>query len=101
MAIVAYITLLGLIIAFVLHQDERNRTELGAFHLRQMLGLILTSFASWIFNFVPLLGSLLSVVLLVGLLIGWVLGLVAAINEQREPIPIVGKFYQDLFRTIN
>ena len=39
-AILAYITLIGFIIAIVLHGQKK--TALGAFHLRQMLGIFLT-----------------------------------------------------------
>ncbi len=42
-AIIAYITLIGLIIAFVQNQDKKD--EFAKFHIVQSLGLLLTSFA--------------------------------------------------------
>ena len=45
-AIISYITLIGWIIALIMHNN--NKTELGAYHIRQMLGIML-------------LGSLLSI----------------------------------------
>ncbi len=44
-AIISYITLFGWIIATVLHNN--NKTELGAFHIRQTLGLYLTGIILW------------------------------------------------------
>lgn len=99
-AIVAYLTLIGLIVAFVLHGDEKNRSELGAVHIRQMLGLMLTSFVATLLSMVPFLGSLVASVLWIAIIIGWVLGIIAAINGQREPIPLIGRFFQEVFRAI-
>ena len=38
-AIVAYLTLIGFIVAIIIHMNKK--TKLGAFHLRQMLGFVL------------------------------------------------------------
>ena len=45
-AILAYITLVGFIIAIVLHGQKK--TALGTYHLRQALGLILAVVGLWI-----------------------------------------------------
>src|SRR5665213_3720454 len=42
-AIVSYMTMLGFIIAIIIHTSKK--TKLGAFHLRRMLGLWLTVIA--------------------------------------------------------
>jgi len=42
-AVVAYLTLIGFIAAIFLHQNRK--TQLGAFHLRQVLGMALTGVA--------------------------------------------------------
>lgn len=86
-AILSYITLIGFIIAIVLH--GKNKTRLGAYHLRQSLGLILTSFLVLI----PILGW----ILWIGVLVFWVLGLVAAINGQQKPVPLLGEKFQSWF----
>ena len=54
-AIVCYFTLIGWIVALVMHSN--NKTSLGAFHIRQMLGLMLISFAFYFINMA--LGSML------------------------------------------
>jgi uncharacterized membrane protein len=90
-AILSYGTLIGWVIALILHQQQP--TQLGRFHLRQTLGLYLSAvLLSW----VPWIGWLL----LIGLLALWVLGLVAAIQEQTEPLPLVGKWYQQILAAL-
>ena len=42
-ALLSYITIIGFIIAIVLHSSKK--TALGAFHLRQVLGLFVTGAA--------------------------------------------------------
>jgi uncharacterized membrane protein len=88
-AILAYVTLIGFIVAVVLHQ--RKKTELGSFHLRQSLGLLLVLLAALI----PILGPLI----LVGLLVLWVFGVTAAANGQMKPVPVLGELFQKWFAT--
>ena len=100
-AIVSYLTLIGFIAAIFIHQG--NKTALGAFHLRQTLGLFLSGFAvgiaSAMLGFIPFLGWLLSLGLYLGFFVFWVLGLVAALNGQQKPVPILGEQYQKWFAT--
>jgi uncharacterized membrane protein len=106
-AILSYITLIGLIIAFVLHNDDKNKSELGAFHLRQAIGIFATgialSMAQFIFVFIPFLGWLINVALtvsMVALFVFWILGIISAINQEKKEVPFVGAFYQNLFSGI-
>jgi uncharacterized membrane protein len=100
-AILSYITLIGFIVAIVLHSSKK--TNLGAFHLRQTLGLLLTGIAVFfcqiILAFIPILGWLAAVALWCSLLVLWLLGLIAAINGQMKPMPVVGPLYQKWFGT--
>ncbi|OGT91631.1 MAG: hypothetical protein A2286_13550 [Gammaproteobacteria bacterium RIFOXYA12_FULL_61_12] len=90
-AIIAYLTLIGWVIALVLHLG--NKTSLGAFHLRQMLGPMLTAL---VFSIIPVIGWMLSLVLFAF----WVLGLVTAIRGEQKPLPLIGDLYQQAFRVI-
>lgn len=90
-AILSYGTLLGWIVALLLHRQ--HRTSLGTFHLRQALGLYLSAM---LLGWLPLLGGLL----LFALLILWVLGLASAIQERREPLPLIGGWYQQVFELL-
>jgi uncharacterized membrane protein len=96
-AIISYITLIGWIIALVMHQS--NKTSLGAFHIRQMLGLMLFSLAISIVGQVTGLALVLWVLNLV-LLVLWVLGLVGAIQGEEKEVPLVGSLFQDWFKGV-
>lgn len=95
-AIIAYITLIGFIIAIILHGQKK--TALGAFHLRQMLGIVVVGFASYILVFIPILGWLAMAALGIISLIMWIMGLIAAVNGEMKPAPILGAKYQEWFK---
>jgi uncharacterized membrane protein len=88
-AILSYITLIGFIIAIVMNSSKK--TKLGAFHLRQSLGLFLTSFLC----IIPLLG----LVIAIGILVFWIMGLISAIKGEMKPLPLLGGMYQKWFGT--
>jgi uncharacterized membrane protein len=98
-AILSYLTLIGFIVAIIIHNGKK--TQLGAFHLRQVLGLMLTGFAVMVCGFVlgriPLIGWLTMLALWLSMLVLWLLGLLAALNGQMKPMPIVGPLYQQWF----
>jgi uncharacterized membrane protein len=76
-SILAYITLIGFIIAFCVGDREGAK-----FHLNQALVIFLFSFLSWI----PFIGWLWGILMF----IFWILGLIAAINGEEKPVPIIG-----------
>lgn len=96
-AILSYITVVGFIIAIVL--QGQNKTRLGAYHLRQSLGIYLTCVVSGALAFVPVLGWLLMPVVWVGLIVVWVMGLIAAAQGRMTPVPLIGQKIQDLLTT--
>ena len=75
--IVAYITFIGLIIAICAGDREGAK-----FHLNQALVIWLFSLLSCI----PLIGWIWSIFIAVC----WVMGLIAAINEEEKPVPLIG-----------
>ena len=110
-AIVAYLTLIGFIIALVKHND--NKTKLGAYHLRQVMGFFITSLC-----FVPIIYILLIPLFVMdfrhvvgyGVFIGIIsslygitmfvcviISLINAVNGLEKPAPIFGKLYERLF----
>lgn len=99
-AILSYITLIGFIVAVVLHSTGK-KTSLGAYHLRQTLGLLITSVVLWIgaaiLAFIPIIGPLTAMVIWAGLFVLWLLGLITAINGQQKPMPVLGDNYQKWF----
>lgn len=112
-AIVCYLTLIGFIVAIILHSSKK--TKLGAFHLRQVMGLFLTAIVGWICvvvmmfvllfvlaflkSFLVLLVPLLYFAFGLSLIVLWIMGLIAAVNGQMKPMPVVGALYQKIFGT--
>ncbi|MFO8128956.1 MAG: hypothetical protein R6T99_03515 [Bacteroidales bacterium] len=91
-AVLSYVTFIGWIIAIIFHQN--NRSEFGAFHIRQSLGLFITGL---VFAFIPVVGWILNVVVF----IFWLLGLIYAAQGEQKVVPLVGDFYQNLFRGLH
>ena len=101
MAIVSYITFIGLIIAFIINNDKKN--SFTAFHIRQSLGIYLlwaaTRFAYSLiagFVYIPLLSTILYICMIALV----VLGLIAAANGETKPVPVVGEKIQEWFKNI-
>jgi len=102
-AIVSYITIIGWLIAyFGMHQSKK--TSLGSFHLRQTLLLFIIAIVYQIVIYtitmaVPAVGMILSLGGLVFLVL-WIMGLIAAINGEEKPMPIIGAKAQEIFKSI-
>jgi uncharacterized membrane protein len=98
-AIVSYLTLIGFIVAVVIHGNKK--TALGAYHLRQSLGLMLAAIVvalgASIVAFIPILGWLVAVAAWLGLFVLWIMGLLAAINGEQKPVPVLGEHFQKWF----
>lgn len=76
-SIVAYFTWIGLIIALLAGDKEGAK-----FHLNQALVIMLFSLLS----IIPCIGWIWGVFMLVC----WIMGLVAAINQEEKPVPLIG-----------
>ena len=98
-AIVAYLTLIGFVVAVILHGNKK--TALGAYHLRQSLGLMLawvaTFFVNVILGFIPFVGWAIGLALWLGLIVLWVMGLIAAANGEMKPVPVIGVYFEKWF----
>ena len=88
-AILSYITIVGWIIALILHLNKK--TELGGFHLRQTLIIAL---AGIVLSWIPVIGWILSIILF----IFWIMGLVYAIQGKKKEVPIIGGLGQSWFK---
>ena len=75
-AILSYVTLIGFLAAIIIHQSRK--TQLGAFHLRQVLGLVLTGVVGGVCALVPILGWIVWFLVVIGLFVLWLLGLVSS-----------------------
>lgn len=103
--LIAYLTLIGFVIALVLNNEKKGATRsFGAFHLRQSLGLMFTAIA------ISIGLAILSVILMViffgsaiimsiiwplfslGILVLLIIGVINAVNGQKKELPIIGSF---------
>ncbi|WP_330443934.1 MULTISPECIES: hypothetical protein [unclassified Flavobacterium] len=96
-AIVSYLTIIGSIIAMVLNSEKKD--AFASFHIRQALGLMLTFFAlgypvgffdSW----------MVSSAFYLFFFILWIFGFIGALQGQMNLMPILGPFFQKLFKSI-
>ncbi len=101
-AILTYVTIIGFIIAIVMHSSKK--TALGAYHLRQGLGLFVTGLVIWlpgiIISLIPVVNLLMVVfwpLVFLALFALWLMGLIVAVNGQQKPMPVVGEYYQKWF----
>ena len=98
-AILSYITLIGFIVAIVVHSSKK--TQLGSFHLRQVLGLIVSGLGfgvcAFVLAFIPILGWLVIMAGWITMLVFVVMGFMSAATGQQKPLPIVGVHYQKWF----
>lgn len=97
-AIIAYLTLIGLIIAFVMNNDKKN--SFASFHIRQSLGIGLTGLALGVLNVIPILGCFVSAIGGVLLLVLVIIGFIGALNGERKHVPLLGEKYQEWLKGI-
>lgn len=88
--IVAYITLIGIIIALCAGDKEGAK-----FHINQALVIFLANVAASILGivlgFIPIVGGIISWVISIFLLVCWIMGLVYACKEEEKEVPLLGK----------
>lgn len=75
--IVAYITWIGLLIAVIAGDKDGAK-----FHVNQALVIYLFS----LLGLIPCIGWIWEIFMLVC----WIMGLIAAINEEEKPVPVIG-----------
>lgn len=104
-AVIAHITIIGLIIAIVMNADKKS--ELATFYIRQVLGLTVLSLATSIImsvlSIVPVLGLIAAILGLfvgLGILALLIISLLSAINGEKKELPVVGKMFQKWFASI-
>ena len=97
-AIVAYLTLIGSVIAIFMNQEE-NKSDFASFHIRQALGLFISFFL--LGYFVGYFDSwTVSAAFYIFYFILWIYGFTGALQGQKRELPIVGAFFQSLFKSL-
>lgn len=97
-AIISYITLIGLIAAFIMNKDKNN--GFAKFHIRQNMGLLIIGLISSLLQIIPVAGEIVSMGVGVVLLILWIMGLISALNGSQKELPFVGNLFQKWFSTL-
>ena len=82
--IVAYLSWIGLIIAFVIGDRESSK-----FHINQSLVIWLVSTLAGMVSWIPLIGILVKLVLLF-CTVCWFIGFIGAIQGTEKPVPVLG-----------
>ncbi len=97
LAIVAYITIIGTLIAFFMNREKPN--SLVSFHIRQALGLWLLqlllgyfigAFDSW----------MITTSFWIFFIALFIYGIFGAVGKQKNEVPILGPFFQKIFASI-
>lgn len=97
-AVIAYLTIIGLIIAFLLNNEKKD--AFASYHIKQSLGLTVASLALFVIGMLPILGWIISFLGSILLLVLWIMGLINAANHKKEPVPLLGKYFEDWFRNM-
>ncbi|MFT5847225.1 hypothetical protein [Psychroserpens sp.] len=97
LAIVAYITLIGTLIAFFMNREKRS--PLVNFHVRQALGLWLLQML--LGYFIGAFDSLMiSTSFWIFFIVLFIYGILGAVGKQMNEVPILGPYFQKLFSSI-
>lgn len=97
-AIVAYITIVGCLIAITMNLEPKN--AFARFHIRQAFGIHLLFHALALFFaysgviYLTFLAYLLYLVL-------WVYGFLQVLNGKKRPLPVLGNYFQKWFTFIS
>ena len=100
-AIISYVTLIGLIIAIVMNNDKKN--SFASYHIRQSIGIIVLYILLGIFFYILafiVYIPFLSTILYIGVFVLWILGILAAVQGETKPVPLVGEKFQEWFKNI-
>ncbi len=84
-AIISYLWVIGLIIAFIMNNDKKN--SFATFHIRQMIGLAILSLVNS-FVIARFAGIMITSAIGIALFVLWVFGLIGAIQGQEKKIPL-------------
>ena len=90
-ALIAHLTLIGWVIAIIMNSN--NKTEIGSFYIRQVLGIMLIGFVLGLIPVINLISWIIPFIL-------WVMSLVSAFGGKQKPVFLVGEYFQKWFKSI-
>lgn len=98
MGIIAYLTIIGLIVAIIMNNEKKD--PFTSYHIRQSLGLAVTGIALAVIGIIPFIGWLISILGMVFIVILWIMGLINALNGSEKPVPVLGDKYMEWFKNV-
>ncbi len=96
-AVIAYITFIGTIIAYILNID--NKHDFANFHIKNMFGLILLLFISQVTQ--ASVNLLFGEALFVIAFFLWAYSIIMAITNQKKGVPLLDKKFQEWFKFLD
>lgn len=97
-AIVAYITFIGLIIAW--NKNKKNPSAFASFHIKQMLGICCVGLLLFLLGLVPKFGQYFYTIGMLFVVLLWVLGLLNAVNGEEKKLLGLSSYFQKWFKSI-
>lgn len=92
-AIICYITIIGLIIAYILNNSKNN--PFAKFHIEQSVRIVLLGFANFLLAWVlPYSLNVITTIISIGIFVLIILGIVNAVNGKTTPLPVIGTIGQ-------
>lgn len=77
-----------------------KKSDFARFHIRQMLGLVVSGFALAVIGLIPIIGWLVNILGIFVLIYMWLMGLINAINGNEKVVPILGEKYDEWFKNV-
>jgi uncharacterized membrane protein len=101
MAILAYITIIGWIVAYLEYKKSTEQSKLVNYHLGQALGIFISYLAislagGIILAIIPNLAIVFYVAMFIPLIL-LLFGVITALNEVERPVPLIGKLFEGKF----
>lgn len=94
----AWLSYLGILLLIPLLVNKDN--EYSKFHVKQGIVLLICSIGwqivAFIFNIIPVIGTIIYAGGLLFLFILMVIGIINSLNEKTEPLPVIGKYAEKI-----
>lgn len=99
-SILSYLTFIGWLVAYFVFYPK-NKSALGAFHLRQTLLLYIVGLGASILGRGYMWPNIfISGVLGIAMFVLWIVGFVGALKGEYKQMPVIGDWAQQWFRNI-
>lgn len=88
-AIISYITVIGLLIAYIMNSSKQN--AFTQFHIGQSVRIVVLSIANSVLAYLlPNSLSMVTSIISLCILVLVILGIVNAVNDKVTPLPVIG-----------